>query len=130
MGGIAERIEEANAESVSRILAGDPVWEDVRPALEVIPGMTPDTLLHAGPPVVWESMAGPMRGAVIAALLLEKRAINTEDAIRLAASGKIHFSPCHEHRAVGAMAGVIYPSMPVFVVRNSAYLPYTPSTSP
>ena len=121
MDDIARRIEHANGEAVARILAGDPVWEDVRPALEVIPGMTPDMLLHAGPPVTWENMAGPMRGAVIAALLFEKRASTPEEAIRLAAGGTIRFSPCHEHKAVGAMAGVIYPSMPVFIVSNPPY---------
>jgi len=121
MEGIAQGIERANAEAVRRLLAGDPVWEDVRPAREVIPSMTANTILHAGPPVTWERMAGPMRGAIIAALMFEKRATTPEGAIRLASSGAIQFSPCHEHNAVGAMAGVIYPSMPVFIVRNSPF---------
>ena len=121
MEEIVPKIEKANEEAVRRILAGDPIWEDVRPAREVIPGMTENTILHAGPPVTWDRMAGPMRGAVIAALLSENRARTPEEAVQLAASGKIQFSPCHGHSAVGAMAGVLYPSMPVFVVRNAPF---------
>jgi hypothetical protein len=118
MTDISERIASANALAVERILEADPVWEDLCPAQDVIPGMTAETLLHAGPPVPWERMAGPMQGAVIAALLFEGRARTPEEARRLAGSGAVRFAPCHAHDAVGAMAGVISPSMPVFVVRN------------
>jgi hypothetical protein len=121
MEGIGERIEQANQDVVRRILAGDPVWEDVRPAREVIPGMTENTILHAGPPIGWQRMAGPMRGAIMAALMFEGRARTPEEAVRAAESGELNFSPCHEHRSVGAMAGVISPSMPVFVVRNAPF---------
>jgi hypothetical protein len=121
MEDIAVKIERANQEAVRRILAGDPVWEDVRPAREAIPGMTENTILHAGPPIPWERMAGPVRGAVMAALIFEGRAESPDQAARLAAGGEIRFSPCHEHRSVGAMSGVISPSMPVFVVRNASF---------
>lgn len=121
MGNIVEQIESANAEAVTRILMADPVWEDVLPAIDVLPGMTTNTILHAGPPIVWDRMAGPMRGAIVAALLFEGRAKSPSEAIDLAASGVIRFSPCHEYGAVGAMAGVISPSMPVFVVRNRSF---------
>lgn len=118
MADIASRIEEANALVLTRILEADPLWVDLRPAKEVVPGMTENTILHAGPPVRWERMAGPMKGAVAAALLFEGRASTPAMALEIAASGDIRFSPCHEHDAVGAMAGVISPSMPVFAVRN------------
>src|SRR5450756_856062 len=118
MADIASRIEEANALVLKRILEADPLWVDLRPAKEVVPGMTENTILHAGPPVRWERMAGPMKGAVAAALLFEGRASTPAMALEIAASGDIRFSPCHEHDAVGAMAGVISPSMPVFAVRN------------
>lgn len=121
MDDIASRIDSANQEAVRRILGADPVWVDVQPALQVVPGMTRDTLLHAGPPVEWERMADPMRGAIIAALMFEERAATPDEALKLAGSGAIRFAPCHEHDAVGAMAGVISPSMPVFVVRNQAF---------
>lgn len=120
MTDIADRIESANALAVERILGADPVWEDVLPAMEAIPSLSPDTILHAGPPIDWQRMAGPMKGAVAAALVYEGRARTGADAMALAASGIIRFAPCHEYGAVGAMAGVISASMPVFVVRNRA----------
>ena len=114
-------IEQANAKAVKAILSGMPQLVGLDRALDVIPGMKPDMLLHAGPPITWDRMCGPMRGAVIGALLYERKARTPEEAQRLAASGAIEFSPCHEHAAVGPMAGVIAPSMPVFVVKNETH---------
>jgi hypothetical protein len=114
-------IEKANAEVMKLILSGMPHLVGLERALDVIPGMTSDMLLHAGPPITWERMCGPMRGAVIGALLYERKAETAEEAERLAASGAIKFSPCHEHAAVGPMAGVTSPSMPVFVLKNEAH---------
>jgi hypothetical protein len=114
-------IEAANAKAVKIILGGLPHLVGLERAIDVIPGMKPDLLLHAGPPVTWDRMCGPMRGAVIGALLYERRAASAEEAQQLAASGAIEFSPCHAHAAVGPMAGVISPSMPVFVLKNEAY---------
>ena len=116
-----ERIAAANAEALARILAGMPQLVGMGRARDVIPGMSEDTLLHAGPPISWERMCGPMRGAVIGALLYEGRSRTPQEAERLAASGAIHYAPCHEHAAVGPMAGVISPSMPVFVVKNAEF---------
>jgi hypothetical protein len=114
-------IDKANAEVLKIILSGMPQLVGMERAIDVIPGMTTDTLLHAGPPITWERMCGPMRGAVIGALLYERKAGTPEEAQRLAASGAIRFSPCHEHAAVGPMAGVTSPSMPVFIVKNEAH---------
>ncbi|MDT8900516.1 DUF1116 domain-containing protein [Anaeroselena agilis] len=111
--------DEANAVAVAAILDARPVLTDVAlTALEAIPGMTPTTILHAGPPVAWEAMAGPMRGAVIGALIYEGLAADEQEAGRLAASGRITFAPCHEYGAVGPMAGIVSASMPVWVVEN------------
>ncbi len=114
-------IEEANAQAAKIILNGMPQLVGVERAIDVIPGMKPNLLLHAGPPITWERMCGPMRGAVIGSLLYEGKADTVEKAERLAASGEIEFSPCHEHDAVGPMAGIVSPSMPVFIVKNEAY---------
>jgi hypothetical protein len=114
-------IEKSNAEVVKIILSGMPQLVGLERALDVIPGMTSDTLLHAGPPITWERMCGPMRGAIIGALLYEQKAKTVEEAGQLAASGAIKFSPCHEHASVGPMAGIISASMPVFVLKNEAH---------
>lgn len=108
----------ANRKALERILSAHPELVDVRPAIEVVPGMTRDTLLHAGPPIEWERMSGPLRGALIGALLYEGLAPSVEEAEPLAASGAVTFSACHHHNAVGPMAGVISASMPVLVIEN------------
>jgi hypothetical protein len=114
-------IHEANEEALRRINSSQAVLVDIQNAIEVIPGMDENTILHAGPPITWERMSGPLRGAIIGALIFEGRAENEEKAAALASSGVIKFSPCHEHDAVGPMAGIISPSMPVFVIKNTTY---------
>ncbi len=113
-------IDQANAEAVKRIQGAEPWLEDLLPAREAIPALQGRRLLHAGPPITWDRMCGPMRGAVIGALLYEGWANAAEAAEALAARGQVAFDPCHHHGAVGPMAGIISPSMPVFVVRNRA----------
>jgi hypothetical protein len=114
-------IDAANQEVVSRLKRGQPVLAGMGLARDVIPGMHARLLLHAGPPVEWERMCGPMRGAVAGALVYEGLASDEAAALQLAASGAIEFSPCHHHHAVGPMAGVVSPSMPVFIVENKAF---------
>ncbi len=114
-------IDAANAEAASRILKGKPTLVGVGKALDVVPGMTATTVLHSGPPLAWERMCGPMRGAVIGGLLYEGLAKSREEAEALAASGEIRFDPCHHHDAVGPMAGVMTASMPVWIFENSSF---------
>ncbi len=90
-------------------------------ARDVIPGMHSKMILHAGPPVSWERMCGPTRGAVMGALIYEGIAQDEAEAEKIAASGQIEYSPCHHHHAVGPMAGVVSPSMPVFVLENKTF---------
>ncbi len=115
------QVARANAEAVRRIVEGRPVAVDVRTAVEAIPGMGARTLLHAGPPITWERMCGPMRGAAIGAMLLEGWAATPAEAEALADRGAVEFAPCHEHATVGPMAGIVSPSMPVIVVENQAF---------
>ena len=116
-----ERIEAANRKAVRKIIDARPVLIDIRRARDVIPGMGPNLILHAGPPVTWERMCGPMRGAVMGALIYEGMASDLQEAEKLAASGTLVFEPCHHHRSVGPMAGVVSPSMYVYVVRNEEH---------
>ena len=114
-------IEAANAEAVQRIVQGRPVLVGMGLAREVIPGFHDRLLLHAGPPIAWERMCGPQRGAVMGALVYEGLAGDEQGAAALAAGGAIEFAPCHHYHAVGPMAGVISPSMPVFIMKNDPY---------
>lgn len=118
---IAERINAANQEAFNRIVTAQPVLTGYARAIDVIPGMTERTLLHAGPPIEWEKMNGPMKGAVTGAIVFEGWAKNLEEAAELAASGEINFTPCHEHQAVGSMTGVTSPSMYVHIVENKTH---------
>lgn len=119
--GASADIESANAEAVRRILAAKPTVVGIGTALDTVPGMARDLVLHAGPPVAWKDMCGPMRGAVMGGLMYEGLAKDAAEAEALAASGKIRFDSCHHHDAVGPMAGIMTASMPVWIVENKAF---------
>jgi hypothetical protein len=114
----------ANGEALRRMLGAAPLLAGVARAASVVPFLGdaahPRSLLHAGPPVTWARMCGPQRGAVVGALLLEGWAPDADAAEALAASGGVRFAPCHAHGCVGPMAGVVSPSMALWVVRDAA----------
>ncbi len=114
-------IEAANTEATRRIMAGRPVLIRLGIARDVIPGYHDRLILHAGPPVTWERMCGPQRGAVMGALVYEGLAKDEQEAAELAASGEVEFAPCHHYHTVGPMAGIVSPSMPVFVIKNETF---------
>jgi hypothetical protein len=121
-------IKQANDECIGRIEAGNAIWADLRLARDVVPGMDDYTVFHAGPPVSWQDMCGPMRGAVIGASMFEGWARTPDEAIAIAESGKLKFDSSHHHRAIGPMSGIITPSMQVNVVRNERFGVETYST--
>jgi hypothetical protein len=100
----------ANRTAVERVMAAGSQLVDVQPAHEVL-DLPERTLLHAGPPIDWASASGPLRGALIGAVLFEGWAASVEEAERLLAGGEVALDPCHHHRTVGPMAGVTSPSM-------------------
>lgn len=83
--------------------------------------MRKNLILHAGPPVQWDDMCGPLHGAVLGALVYEELASNPEEAEEVIKNNEIQFAPCHDRGAVGPMTGVISASMPVFVVKNKTH---------
>ena len=117
---IGARVAAANKRAIEQILGAHPMLVDVRRAAEVLPLLGPRTILHAGPPIEWARMCGPVRGAIIGAILSEGWADTVDAARTLAESGEISFAPCHHHGAVGPMAGILSPSMPVLVVENAS----------
>lgn len=114
-------VDKANAEAVERLTTARPILKGVARAGDVIPALEEGLLLHAGPPIEWERMSGPLRGAVIGALLFEGLAKDESSATELAASGDVRFEPCHHHAAVGPMAGVTSRSMAVYVVEDATH---------
>ena len=113
-----KRIDEANQTALEKIQSAEPVLIDVVPAREAMPRLTEGMLLHAGPPIEWEAMANPMKGAITGAIRYEGWASSEDEAETLAASGSVAFHPAHHFDAVGPMTGIITPAMPVFVVEN------------
>jgi len=115
------KVEAANAQAAERYLAAQPRLEGIGIAREVVPGMGSRMILHAGPPIAWPRMCGPMQGAIVGAILYEGWADDAAKARAMAESGDIAFEPCHHHAAVGPMAGIVSPSMPVWMVRNPTH---------
>ena len=109
---------EANGLAFERLCAAEPVLVDIRPAIEVLPGMTPATVLTSGPPMPWERYVGGQRDAVIGGALFEGLASDADDAARKLTAGEIVVDGCHDYGAVGSLAGIYTASMPVFVVEN------------
>src|SRR3954453_2439782 len=117
----AQRIAKANDLVVQRMQEARPLVVGVGTAAELLPDMTPHTFLHAGPPIDWAEMSGPLRGAIIGAALFEGLASSGEEAAQKAKSGQFEFAPGHERAALGPMAGVITSSMPMWIVENDAH---------
>ena len=111
-------IDTANQTAVERMMSARPILKGVAAARDVIPGMKDNSLLHAGPPIEWARMSGPLRGALIGAMLFEGLAANETEAVVRAERGEVEFDACHHHGAVGPMAGVISASMKVYVIEN------------
>jgi hypothetical protein len=115
-----ERITEANDKALARLQAARPLVAGIGRAGDLIEDMDERTLLHAGPPIEWPDMSGPLRGAIIGAALYEELADTPDEAASRAAAGDFSFVPCHERGAVGPMAGVVSHSMPMWIVANEA----------
>ncbi len=111
------RRADANATALERMLRSTATLVDVRPASEAL-GLQRGEFLHAGPPIEWERASGPMRGALIGAVLFEGLAATPEEAEAILARGDVTWEPCHHRGAVGPMAGVVSPSMWVFELRD------------
>lgn len=117
-----QRIESANALALQIMLKGDPVLVDVISAEQAIPALSEGKkILHAGPPVSWDRMCGPMQGAVAGIALFEGWASSLDDATQRAAAGEFEFHPNHHFDAVGPMTGMTTRSQPVMVVENRSH---------
>jgi hypothetical protein len=111
---------EANALAARRMTSSTAALVDVVPAREAL-GLEPGSFLHAGPPLTWDRASGPMRGALIGAVLFEGLSDTPEEAERQLASGAYGLEPCHHRDAVGPMAGVVSPSMWLYELRDEVH---------
>ncbi|AOW93403.1 hypothetical protein BFN03_14155 [Rhodococcus sp. WMMA185] len=113
-------IRQANAEAIKRMKQANPTLVGIGKAKEHIPEMRENLILHAGPPITWARASGPLKGAIIGGLLFEGLAKNEEEAARMVIDGEVDLEPCHDHRAVGPMAGIITSSMSVYIVEDQS----------
>jgi hypothetical protein len=118
---IKNMVEEANKIATEKILKSRAFLIDIKPAIKVLPNMKKNSIFHAGPPIEWKRMCGPMKGAIVGTMIYEGLAENWTQALKMIEYGEIEFSPNHDHDAVGPMAGIISPSMPILVVKNETY---------
>lgn len=114
-------IDQANQTAVTRMMEARPILKAVATARDVIPGMKDNLFLHAGPPLEWARMSGPLRGAIIGAMIFEGLAKSETEATSMVERGEVEFDSCHHHGAVGPMAGVTSASMKVYVVENAEH---------
>lgn len=114
-------IEEANQQAIERMLTGDPVLVDVIPASQAVPKLKERMILHAGPPIDWDNMCGPMRGAVTGIAVFEGWAKDLRTAEIMAGEGAFDFHPNHHFDCVGPMTGLTTISQPVMVVENRTF---------
>lgn len=121
MFNLPKNIETSNTEVVKRILEADPVLIDVKPALDVVPGMEKTLFLHAGPPVKWDNMCAALQGSLIGAILYEGLAQSPEECVRLIETEKVTYEPSQPRQLVNGMAHVTSAHMPLFVVKNQSY---------
>jgi hypothetical protein len=112
--------DKANATALERLCGSEPVLVDVRPALEVVPGMTPETVLTSGPPMEFDAYTGGQRDAILYGAVFEGLAADIDQAATAIRAGRIKVASTHAHGCVGSVAGIYTASMPVFVVENAA----------
>ena len=115
------KISKANFEATRRMLEAEPVLIDVVPASKVIPSLDEKVILHAGPPIDWDRMCGPMRGAICGIAVFEGWAKDLDDAVNQANTGEFQFRPNHDFGAVGPMTGMTTRSQPVLLVENRSH---------
>lgn len=115
---VSTDVERANQEAFERMVSAEPVLVDVRPAVEVVPGMNPETILTSGAPLDFDDYTDGQRDAVIGGALYEGLASDRDDAENKIKTGKIRVAVCHDHACIGSLAGIYTASMPVFVVEN------------
>ncbi|MNS12645.1 hypothetical protein D3C72_442130 [compost metagenome] len=116
------RIKAANEQAMQRYLEAQPTLIGVSVASREISALNgKHRILHAGPPIDWSDMCGPMQGAIAGAIVFEGWAKDVDSAMDMAERGDIALEPCHHYQAVGPMSGIISPSMPIWVVENRAH---------
>lgn len=116
--GLKAKIDAANEKALQILLNAEPYWIGIKPALDAVPGMKPNLILHSGPPIDWDKMISTQRKGIVSGILHEKLAKTEEEAIRKVESGEIEVGSANDYFCIGAGAGIITPSMVVNICRD------------
>lgn len=116
--GMGDKIQTANEKAIAVMLAAEPHWVGIKRAIDVVPGMKPNMILHSGPPIEWDQMISIQRKGVISGIFHEGLAKTEKEALGMVESGEIELGSCNDHFCVGAGAGIITPHMVVNVSRD------------
>ena len=68
---IKEKIAQANEKTVHMLMDSDPVWVDMKPAIECVDGLEDHMILHSGPPIAYEDMTMLHKRGMVSAMLFE-----------------------------------------------------------
>lgn len=116
---VKEEIQKANDEALNRMEATQTILVDIElKAKNIVPKLHDNMILHAGPPITWNRMCGPMQGGIAGTLVYEGKANTWEEGYAIAKEGEIKFESNHDHDAVGPMIGLTSPNQPVFVLKD------------
>lgn len=115
---LMEKVEKANAQALSILLAQEVRWVRFQSALDAVEGMEPNMILHAGPPISWERMQPVQRQGIISGVIHEKLAQSREEAERMILDGRIKVESANDHFCVGVGVGIVTPSMAVAVCQD------------
>jgi hypothetical protein len=118
-GPLYDVVSAANNE-VLRRLGGTPLLVGIARCIDVVPGMTPRTVLHCGPAADWPDMCDPLRRSISATVVAEGWSGAVGEASELVAGGSVRLAPANAHDVVLPMATAIGPTAPVLVVDNEA----------
>jgi Protein of unknown function (DUF1116) len=123
----APRPAEALAEALKALDRERVAVRGVLPARAVVPELDNGLLLHAGPPLMPDELAGPLLKAAAGTLVLDGQVPTCTAAYRELRSGRVRLRPAHECGGVVAAAGVVSASTPVVVVaRGNGAMTFSP----
>lgn len=121
MNDLKAQIEQANEKAVDILIKGQPVWIDVLPAVEAIPGFKKNMMLHAGPPVDLEEIVAPLKTTLCGAAMHEGLAKSAEQAWEMIRSGDIIVASAQDYSCACGAVMVTSASTPVHVAKDSVY---------
>ena len=113
-----DKIQLANQAAADAIINADPVWEDVKPAGEVLEGMEDYTVTHSGPPIAYEDMVRLHQRGMVSACLFEGWAKTEAEALKLIESGKLKIMSALDTNTSGSGTGIVTKSVAMLVVRD------------